>query len=640
MVIVVSPAVSSPLLRRRRRGERRKAMPSPPPPQPGVLPVGFRFRPTDEELVRHYLKPKIAGRAHPDLLLIPDVDLSACEPWELPAKALIRSDDPEWFFFAPLGRKYPGGHRSNRSTAAGYWKATGKDRLIRSRPAGTLIGIKKTLVFHRGRAPRGHRTAWIMHEYRTAEPQLQQGQNGSFVLYRLFNKHEEEEPEDSDATDLPSKSSATDPPPIAPAVKAENLSQPASANMAHPITTLSNNEPTAAQEGDPLLDVFAQIPDLQHEQTYDGFPTITSPMRPYTDHPFLGNVAGQDLSAYIDSIIAHQDPEDLLVNPSLATVEHPTGNVDPVPTSLLIPNNSSSNNKRLPENSWANLDSEKLLRIQGADGTGAAACCSSATKLLQFNTGDANHDTGAQTNSVSSVSAQAVYNQHQLQSALIPEMKPPDSGAFCSADSCAPCPQHLFSNMVEPARSDMADSDAFDGLECWAPEPLMQQFSVSNFMDPHQGTAARRIRLVRSIQRASVTEPVLTSNSEGDDEARSCYSTGSSSTNNNEDYANAGGAMDSQGGGVMPTQVVSSIEVEEELQDFIFDESASTHGTLPHGGNLKRRLKREYNQYAGESISVPEEPSLRRWQRIGSVVRVICLALVVILVFVGLWKSI
>ncbi|CAN6209064.1 unnamed protein product [Urochloa humidicola] len=622
-------------------------MPSPPPPPPpGALPVGFRFRPTDEELVRHYLKPKIAGRAHPDLLLIPDVDLAACEPWELPAKALIRSGDPEWFFFAPLDRKYPGGHRSNRSTAAGYWKATGKDRLIRSRPAGTLIGIKKTLVFHRGRAPRGHRTAWIMHEYRTAEPQLQQGQNGSFVLYRLFNKHEEEL-EASDATDLPSTSSAADPPPI----KAENLSQPDSAKMAHLLTTLSNNEPTAAQEGDPLLDVLAQLPDIQPEQTYDGFPTITSPMRPYTDHPFLGNAGEQDLSAYIDSIIAHQDLEDLLVNPSLAkTVEHPTRNVDPIPTSLLIPSSSSSNNKRLPENSWANLESESLLQIiQGAaDGTGAATFCSSATKLLQFNTGDANHDTGAQTNSAFSVSTQAshLYNQYQLQSAFIPETEPPDSGALCSAGSCT-CPQHLFSNMLDAARNDMVDSDAFDGLECLAPEPSMQQFSVSNFTGPHQGTAARRIRLVHSIQRASVTEPILTSNTEGEDEVRSCYSTGSLSTNYNKDYANAGGAMHSQGGAVIPIQVVSPMEVAEELQDFIFDEGASPNSELPHGGNLKRRLKQEYmetNQDASESlqlqhtIRVPGEPSLRRRQRISSVLQGLCLPLAVILVFIGLMQ--
>ncbi|CAD6266552.1 unnamed protein product [Miscanthus lutarioriparius] len=498
----------------------------PPPPLPAALPVGFRFRPTDEELVRHYLKPKIAGRAHADLLLIPDVDLSACEPWELPAKALIRSDDPEWFFFAPLDRKYPGGHRSNRSTAAGYWKATGKDRLIRSRPAGTLIGVKKTLVFHRGRAPRGHRSSWIMHEYRTAEPQLQQGQNGSFVLYRLFNKNEEES-EASDAADSPSTSS----PAIAPAVKAENLSQPASAQMSHLLATVSSNEPTSNQGDDHLLDVLAQLPDLQPEHTFDGFPTITSPMRPYTDHPFLGNAGEQDLSAYIYSIIAHQDLEDLLASPSLADmVEQATVNVEPHPTSLPVLDNSS-NSKRLAENGRGKVGSETLLLIKGTDGTGASACCSSATKILQADKDNANHHTGAQSNLSSNASAQVSHfdNQYQLQSAFIPETEPPNSGALCSAASSTPYPQHLFNGMVAPARIDISDSDIFNGLQGWAAEPST---------DPHQGDAPRRIRLVHSIQRASVTEPVLTSHLEGEDEAGLCYSTGSSSTNNNEDYAN------------------------------------------------------------------------------------------------------
>lgn len=48
-----------------------------------ALPPGFRFHPTDEELVDYYLKRKING--HPiELEIIPEVDLYKCEPWDLP----------------------------------------------------------------------------------------------------------------------------------------------------------------------------------------------------------------------------------------------------------------------------------------------------------------------------------------------------------------------------------------------------------------------------------------------------------------------------------------------------------------------------------------------------------------------------
>lgn len=47
---------------------------------------------------------------------------------------------------------------------AGFWKATGRDKAVYNK--SKLIGMRKTLVFYKGRAPNGQKSDWIMHEYR------------------------------------------------------------------------------------------------------------------------------------------------------------------------------------------------------------------------------------------------------------------------------------------------------------------------------------------------------------------------------------------------------------------------------------------------------------------------------------------
>ncbi|GMJ05770.1 NAC domain containing protein 100 [Hibiscus trionum] len=151
------------------------------------LPPGFRFHPTDEELISHYLYKKVldinfAARA------IGEVDLNKSEPWELPWKA--KMGEKEWYFFCVRDRKYPTGLRTNRATDSGYWKATGKDKEIYR--GKSLVGMKKTLVFYKGRAPKGEKLNWVMHEYRLEGKysihNLPKTAKNEWVICRVFQK--------------------------------------------------------------------------------------------------------------------------------------------------------------------------------------------------------------------------------------------------------------------------------------------------------------------------------------------------------------------------------------------------------------------------------------------------------------------
>lgn len=52
------------------------------------LPPGFRFHPTDEEIITHYLTEKVMNRNF-SASAIGEVDLNKCEPWDLPSKLSI-----------------------------------------------------------------------------------------------------------------------------------------------------------------------------------------------------------------------------------------------------------------------------------------------------------------------------------------------------------------------------------------------------------------------------------------------------------------------------------------------------------------------------------------------------------------------
>lgn len=161
------------------------------------VPPGFRFHPTEEELLHYYLRKKVAYEKI-DLDVIQEVDLNKLEPWDIQEKCRIGSTPQnEWYFFSHKDKKYPTGTRTNRATAAGFWKATGRDKIIYS--GFRRIGLRKTLVFYKGRAPHGQKSDWIMHEYRLDDNTTTHDSNGSnpigdsvtedgWVVCRVFRK--------------------------------------------------------------------------------------------------------------------------------------------------------------------------------------------------------------------------------------------------------------------------------------------------------------------------------------------------------------------------------------------------------------------------------------------------------------------
>ncbi|XP_057452961.1 protein NTM1-like 9 [Lotus japonicus] len=145
------------------------------------IPVGFKFHPTEEELISHYLKPKLEGD---DINIIPEIELSNVEPCDIPALSLIKTDKPEWFFFSPIPL---GSKQLRRATRFGYWKSHGHDSVVNETGTNNVIGYKKILAFYEGRRNRKNETIinWVMYEYHAAATSEYAHQR-SFVLCHLM----------------------------------------------------------------------------------------------------------------------------------------------------------------------------------------------------------------------------------------------------------------------------------------------------------------------------------------------------------------------------------------------------------------------------------------------------------------------
>ncbi|KAI9090323.1 hypothetical protein K1719_028658 [Acacia pycnantha] len=156
------------------------------------VPPGFRFCPSEEELVAYYLRHKLMPHDPSIYNAIPEIDVCKYEPWELPALAAsafpgTEQDDSECYFFSRCDYKYSNSTRFKRTTSLGFWKVTGKDRPIKDRDTKNVIGNKKILVYHKGRFPHGIRCNWVIHEYHNVTFPPEQR---TYVVCKLMKKYD------------------------------------------------------------------------------------------------------------------------------------------------------------------------------------------------------------------------------------------------------------------------------------------------------------------------------------------------------------------------------------------------------------------------------------------------------------------
>ncbi|XP_038879890.1 NAC domain-containing protein 83-like [Benincasa hispida] len=139
------------------------------------LPPGFRFEPTEEELVFEYLKCKVFSSALP-ASIIPDINgVWNLDPWDIPAGGggVGGGDrEEEKYLFSKKAaaedeQEYVDNNNNNMGivgwSRSGYWKARGWEKEILSSDIGVrLVGMKKTLDFYSNTK----KTGWVMHQYR------------------------------------------------------------------------------------------------------------------------------------------------------------------------------------------------------------------------------------------------------------------------------------------------------------------------------------------------------------------------------------------------------------------------------------------------------------------------------------------
>ncbi|KAK0598357.1 hypothetical protein LWI29_033962 [Acer saccharum] len=153
--------------------------------------VGYRFDPTDQELIFYFLYNKVHGNLlpSPNPVIECDVYGDGC-PWK---RLFEECEENALYFFTRLKNKNDEkGKRINRATDSGTWRAQRDKEIFSFGDQTVLIGFKRSFSFIPKTGGQESPGIWVMHEYRLDGCLLDQW-NGcailkDYVLCRIIKK--------------------------------------------------------------------------------------------------------------------------------------------------------------------------------------------------------------------------------------------------------------------------------------------------------------------------------------------------------------------------------------------------------------------------------------------------------------------
>ncbi|CAF2119558.1 hypothetical protein HID58_008606 [Brassica napus] len=149
------------------------------------LPVGYRFHPTEQELILHYLLPKAFASPLPSSI-IPVFDVFFSHPLTFPGD---QEERQRYFFCKKRQEVSSNDHRIKISSGNGYWKPIRKERDITA--CGRTVGIRRTLVFRgtNNSSSSSNKTRWCMTEYCLAGFSSTK-MFGEWAVYKVYKRKE------------------------------------------------------------------------------------------------------------------------------------------------------------------------------------------------------------------------------------------------------------------------------------------------------------------------------------------------------------------------------------------------------------------------------------------------------------------